>query len=175
MRAANAANAEINDYVGFYIGPSNDTTRTFDGQDAVRAGTRLWIRGGIRRLTAISLGWASNDTSITGLVTDVNLMPRAYDMAPGMPAQWLDVVRYPAGTFYVFPPFTGNILLTGDFGMAVTPAHVLDIADQLGMWKWMSKQSGTVITTGDYEGTVYPFLTRPQMYILDDYRMPVAA
>ena len=79
--------------IGYYPGPSSDTTRSYDGKDAVSASVsgdarRLWIPGGVRAVTSLTLGaTAAAGTAATS--TAYGLFPRSHLLRPGEPYHYI--------------------------------------------------------------------------------------
>ena len=134
-----SANAEINRRIGVYIGPSPHTVRLYDGHDAVRDRTRMWVPGGIRTLTAVSIATATGGTLTAGTIGDFYLGPAVHNLRPGAPYMRVDA------RLDLFYAGFQNIQLTGTFGYAVVPDDLAKLGDRivLGMWEDRNAQART--------------------------------
>lgn len=137
-----SANGLINREIGVFIGPSVDTVRLYDGRDAHRNGRRLWVAGGIRTLTAVSIGTYTGGTLTSQTLSDFYLGPSAQNLRAGQPYMRVDISEMSAATFY---PGIANVQLTGTFGYASVPDDLAKLADRivLGMWEDRNAQSRT--------------------------------
>lgn len=126
--AVNAMNRAILRGIGVDLGPSPDTTRTYDTWAAVRNGTRLWIPGGIRAFTTVE---ASSDGSTwTAITTDVRVGPLPQERAPGEPGAYIEFKPYTASyssfAGYVYVRITGTAFQT--FGWDAYPDDLVQAA-----------------------------------------------
>lgn len=85
--AIGACNRAIINGVGVDLGPSPDTTRTYDAS-AVIARRRLWIPGGIRAFTTVEVG---DGTTWSDVTTSVRVGPLAHSRTPGEPGAYIEV------------------------------------------------------------------------------------
>lgn len=171
--AIDASGSAITSYVGFFVGPSGDTVRIYDGRDATRRGTRLWIRGGILTLTQVRIADYTGGTLNTGSLADFIPGPPAHSRRPDQPALYIDISDTPDGNYPWFPPGLQNVELTGTFGYAAVPYDVWDVATSLAVRQFQARQSGQrgAVNVGiDSFQSAYPFLTRADLSILDTYR-----
>lgn len=168
-----AAGSTITNYVGVEIGPSSDTTRLYDGRDATRNGTRLWIPGGIRTLTQVRLADETSGTLTTATLGDFLLRPKAFQRRADAPALYIDISENPAGSYAWFPPYQDNVELTGTFGYAAVPSIVADRAASLAVRMFQARASGergAVNMGGEGFGDAFPFLTSADRAVLDTYK-----
>jgi len=111
--------------IGYYPGPSDDTTRTYHGKDAVRDRTRLWIPGGIRSLTSMTIAGATGDTATAIDTDDVILGPDQYALRPGEPYQFIEFKDVTNGDWSYFPRGYSNVIPVGEFGWVQPPADLV--------------------------------------------------
>ena len=95
--------------VGIDIGPSPDTTRTYDACEAVREGTRLWIPGGIRAFTTVEVSY--DGSTWTDVTASVRIGPVAHSRTAGEPGAYIEIVPYPT-TLWSFAGWT-YVRITG--------------------------------------------------------------
>lgn len=136
-----SVNAELVRRVGIYLGPSADTLRLYDGRDAVRSGTRLWVPGGIRTLTQVRLADVTGGTWETATLADFLLRPLAHQRRTGMPAMRVDVSDQSDS---VFSDGYANVELTGTFGYAAPPDDVVQLAHVMVARMWRDRDAGMV-------------------------------
>lgn len=163
----------ITQYIGTEIGPSSDTVRTYDGRDALRNGTRLWIPGGIRTLTQVRIADTTGGTFTTATLADFLLRPKSFQRRADQPALFIEISETPSGSYPWFPPYQDNVELTGTFGYTAVPSAIADIATSLAVRLFQARQSGqrgAVNEAIDGFVSAYPFLTRADMMVLDTYR-----
>lgn len=163
-----AANAEMTRLVGLFLGPSTDTSRTYDGYQARRKGTRLWVPGGLRSISLLEIAPQTAGSFTTSTATDYRIGPHPSDLRDGQPSAYVELLDVTAGYGY-FPKGQDNIRVTGAFGYAAPPDDLQEIADALVLAMWKARNTGGAAVGPD--GTaVYPFLTWPQISKLDIYR-----
>lgn len=148
-----AANAELSRRVGMFLGPSSDTLRLYDGHDAVRGGTRLWVPGGIRTLTQVRIATTSGGTLATATLADFVLGPRSHTMAPGSPYRYVDIIGTSSSRFW---PGYNNVELTGTFGFAAVDADCARIADMVAARMYQYSESGGDLTLPSASKFIYP-------------------
>jgi hypothetical protein len=135
-----AVNDWLTDYIGVFLGPSTDTTRTFD---VTGYGRELRIPGGIRTLTAMTVAAGTGGTATTVPVGDALLRPlslnadEAYDR--------VILTDDPTGTVTRFSPGYGVVTITGTFGPATVPPRFVEIATRLAVLRWQARNSGASI------------------------------
>ncbi len=113
-----AMNRAILRSVGVDIGPSPDTTRTFDGYASIY-GRRLWVKGGIRAFTTVEV--SADETTWTDISTAVRLGPA--DHPPGEPYSYIEVKPHATTSLlYAYVRVTGTAFAT--FGWDAYPADL---------------------------------------------------
>lgn len=119
--------------VGFDLSPSADTTRDYDGSDAVCDGTRLHIPGGIRAFTAVSVS-IDGGANFTAVTSDVRVGPVAHMRSSGEPGGYIEFKdwRSITGSYRWFPQGVGNVRIAGTtlltFGWAAWPDDLVQAA-----------------------------------------------
>jgi hypothetical protein len=158
--------------IGYYPGPSDDTTRTYDGNDAVRDGKRLWVPGGIRSLTELTIGATTGATKTAATATDYVLGPSQYGLRPGEPYYWIEFVDVTTGSWSSFPEGYANVTATGIFGWGAVPEDLVYWASWLAvqMWKVRASSTGMVGSTefGNIDLSRLPSKARE---VIDSYRL----
>jgi Phage gp6-like head-tail connector protein len=165
-----ATNAEMIRRIGIDLGPSSDTLRLYDGNDAVRYGSRLWVAGGIRTLTQVRIASCTGGTLTTATLGDFLLRPKAQDRRTGMPAMRLDISDASSSVFYAG---YDNIELTGTFGYAAVPEDLAKLGDMIVLRMWEDRNAG-----GATAPTPSKFIFGDDRMLLDTYRFenfPMAA
>ena len=114
--------------VGLDLGPSPDTTRTYDASAAVRNGTRLYIPGGIRSFTTVEV--STDEATWTAVTSDVRIGPASHERPPGEPGSYIEFKPYTASysTFagYHYIRITGTAFAT--FGWDAWPMDLVQAA-----------------------------------------------
>ncbi len=167
-------NRELHGIIGVFVGPSSDTVRTYDGSDAVgtgssyRTGTRLWIPGGIRTCTLLETA-VYGGTFASVASTAWHLGPNIYGR-PSQPYGYVEFLPY-VSAWPWFPYGGSNVRITGTFGPAASPADLTGVAVALATRKLQARSSGGrgIVGNGDFGNSIYPFLTGPEMAIVDRY------
>lgn len=121
--AYGSCNRAIVSGIGVDLGPSPDTTRTYDADAAVADGRRLRIPGGIRTFTTVEV---SNDgTTWTAVTSQVRVGPSAHSRAPGEPGAYIEAIPGQTLRFdaYLFVRITGPAFQT--FGWEAWPMDVV--------------------------------------------------
>lgn len=149
----NAANGAAIGAIGVDLGPSPDTSRTYDGDAATLDGRRLRIPGGIRAFTAVEVS-TDGGSSWTAVTTDVRVGPSVHSRPFGEPGAWIEF-RDPAGitgSYSWFPPGMDNVRISATafegFGWSAYPALLVQattaaiqraIADRRGRGDYLSE------------------------------------
>lgn len=148
-----AANARLNEYVGMFIGPSSDTTRTYDVPLRARTsdGWRmLTIPGGVRTVSLLEVATQTGGAYSTVPATDYFLRPLASQLPTGQPFSTIWITNLPSsGSVNAYYSGYATIRVTGTFGPAAVPASLQEIATTLAKRMWLSRRSGE----GDVIGT----------------------
>ena len=141
--------------IGYYPGPSSDTTRSYDGKDAKSAAVagdarRLWIPGGVRTVTSLTLGaTAAAGTAATS--TAYGLFPRTYLLRPGEPYHWLEFYDVTTGNWSSFPFGYANCVIVGLFGWGRVPPDLVRLATAWAIRSWKARNSGDADVLGTTE------------------------
>lgn len=144
-------NGAIIQRIGYYPGPSDDTSRTYSGKDAVRNGSRLWVRGGIRSLTTLSIAGSTGDTATAATASDYTLGPSSYLLRPGEPYQYIEFKDVTTGNWSYFPYGYDNIETTGVYGWGAVPDDLVHVASAWAIRRWKSRNSGDSDVAGNDE------------------------
>src|SRR3990167_10795946 len=167
---------EATDYIRGYLGRDLiDTalTHTYDGSDAVRNRRCLLIPRGVRSLSLLETAATTGASFTTVTAGTYFLRPTTQDRTPGWPATelWLSDV---AGNLTQFPDGYDNVRLTGTFGFATVPQRVQEVALNLVVRMYASRQAGQsdLIGSGGAGGSpmVSAFLSRRDKESLDSFR-----
>lgn len=159
---ADAFNRAVRSAVGVDLGPSVDTTRYYDGRDAVRDGTRLWVPGGIRTFLTVAISYDAQATWTT-ITADVRIGPVASQRPYGEPGSYVEFVYAPT-TASRFPSGTADVRLTCTtllgFGWAAWPEDIVqDALSGLQRMAMDRNRSG---------GSPYPNETNAMRYLSRD-------
>lgn len=136
-----AANAWLTGEVGMFIGPSTDTSRTFD----VDCGSRsLRVRGGIRSVTSMTVKRYTGATAETANAADYVLRPLPQDLRLGFAPDRIEFIdRGWTGSIYQFFPGVNVATVTStQFGPAEPPTALSRIAATVGVWMYKSLGQG---------------------------------
>lgn len=117
--AVGAINRAIVGHIGVDLGPSPDTTRTYDA-----TGRRLWVPGGIRAVTTVED--SSDATTWTAVTADVRIGPLAQQRPPTEPGAYVEFLPHLARTFSGYVRLTGSAF--GTFGWAAWPDDLVQCA-----------------------------------------------
>lgn len=124
----NAINRAIIRGIGVDIGPSPDTTRTYDACDAVRGGRRLWVPGGLRTFATVEV--STDGSTWTAVTSDVRIGPAEHERPAGEPGAYIEFKPYTSGsaTFsgYRYVRITGTAFAT--FGWDAYPDDLVQAA-----------------------------------------------
>ena len=128
--AIGAINGAAIDGIGVDIGPSPDTTRTYDlvGADGrtltTQNGRRRWIPGGIRAFTKVEV--SSDEVTWTDVTTSVRIGPAVHER-PGEPGAYIEVRPYSTGIVtlagWLYVRITGTAFET--FGWDAYPLRLV--------------------------------------------------
>jgi len=167
---------EGTDYIRGYIGRDLIDTGliyTFDGYDAVRGGRCLLIPRGVRSLSLVETAATTGAAFTTVTATDYFLRPTTQERTPGWPATelWLSDV---AASLSTFPRGFANVRLTGTFGFSPIPRRIEEVALNLVVRMYASRQAGgnDLIGSGGEGGMplVSAFLSKRDRDTLDSFR-----
>ena len=146
------ANGAIVQRIGYYPGPSADTSRTFHGRDAVKDGMRLWIPAGVRSITTMTIGASTGATATAVTAADYVLGPASYLLRPGEPYHYIEFVDVTTGNWGSFPAAYSNVNITdGLFGWATPPADLVTIASAWSIRMWKARAAGDADIIGTTE------------------------
>lgn len=146
LLALDATNAYITLCVGRFLGPSDDTTRTYRRIEPDRAeGCRvLWVPGGLRSFDTLELRRASTDDWEEVTSGDVVLGPPSWDLRPGQAYSWLEFIDDPTGSWLAFP-WHGEMRLTdAEFGPEVVDPVGAQIARTAMTRMWEAREEGSL-------------------------------
>lgn len=169
-----AANARINEYIGMWIGPSADTSRTYDTPRGSRTNVgfrRLLIPGGIRTVTLVESASATGGTFSTVSGSNYFLRPLASTLPSGSAYSelWISDTTASSGGYSGFNTYR----VTGTFGPSAVPASLVEIATTLAKRMYISRQSGEgdVVGTTDVGTAIFSrFLSIDDRGTLDRWR-----
>ena len=142
-------NAEIVRRIGYYPGPSSDTTKTLHGFDAVRSGRRLWVPGGVRSVTSLTIADTTGGSGTAATGTDYVLGPS--DRRPGQPYGYIEFVDVTTGAWSYFPAAYSNVVIVGLFGWSSVPDDLEHIATAWAVRRWKARASGDADALGSDE------------------------
>jgi hypothetical protein len=165
---------EATDYIRGYIGRDLIDTGliyTFDGYDAVRGGRCLLIPRGVRSLSLVETAATTGASFSTVAATDWFLRPNAQERTPGWPATELWLNDQSGQRFY---RGFANVRLTGTFGFSPIPRRIEEVALNLVVRMYASRQAGgnDLIGSGGEGGMpiVSAFLSKRDRETLDGFR-----
>jgi len=142
LMAIAAVNAELTQKVGVFLGPSTDSSRILDGRDMV--GGLLWVPGGIRTATAMTIASATGGTQTTAATADWRLGPASWTLRTGQPYSYIEFLDVVAGSWSYFPRALRNVTVTGTFGYAAVPENAAAIARMVVMRMWADRNAGSL-------------------------------
>lgn len=142
-------NSSIIARIGYWPGPSTDTTRVFHGKDAI--GPRLWTPGGVRVLTSFTVGASTGAAQTAATVTDVITGPESYLLRPGEPYHYIEWKDVCAGAWSSWPVAYSNVTITGLFGWGQVPDDLVHVATAMAVRRWKSRNSGDADQLGSDE------------------------
>ena len=141
-------NGRIVQRIGYYPGPSSDTSRTYHGRNAVQGGKRLWIPGGVRSVTTLSIATTTGGSATAATSTDYVLGPDLYDLRPGEPYHWIDFVDVTTGSHSSFAYGFSNVVIVGLFGWGQVPDDLVSTATAWAVHDWKTRNTGGVGIVG---------------------------
>lgn len=144
-------NGRIVQRIGYYPGPSSDTSRTYHGKDAVRDGKRLWIPGGVRSVTTLSIATETGGSAAAATSTDYITGPDSYDLRPGEPFHWIEFVDVTTGSHSRFASGYSNVVIAGLFGWGAVPDDLVAVATQWAVHDWKTRNTGGTGVVGSEE------------------------
>lgn len=142
-------NAEIVRRIGYYPGPSADTSMTLHGKDAVRNGYRLWVPGGVRSVTTLTIAASTGASGTAATATDYVLGPA--ERRSGEPYGYIEFVDVTTGAWSYFPAAYSNVVIAGLFGWAAVPDDLEHIATAWAVRRWKARASGDADAIGSDE------------------------
>lgn len=142
--------AEVNDWLedilGCPVGPSTATALTLDSRDARNEHRMLYLRQGIRSVSALTVAGRP--------VTSFYLRPLAHDRRPGWPAQYLWLANG-----HAFPNDWADVVVTGEFGFESIPTTLTEVAEVVAVRAFNAIRTGQADTTGS-DGQGQPQVSR---------------
>jgi hypothetical protein len=144
-------NGAITQRIGYYPGPSSDTSRVYHGMDAVHGGRRLWLPGGVRSITALTLASSTLGAQTAATLTDFMLGPAAYELRPAEPYHYIEFKDVTTGNWSYFPDGYENVTATGTFGWGIVPDDLIHVASAMALRRWKARNSGDVDVLGSDE------------------------
>lgn len=165
-------NGRIVQRIGYYPGPSSDTSRTYHGKDAVRNRKRLWIPGGVRSVTTLSIATSTGGSATAATSTDYVLGPDSYDLRPGEPYHWIEFVDVTTGSHSSFAHGYSNVVIAGLFGWGAVPDDLVSVATSWAVHDWKTRNTGGVGVVGseDFGFTDISRLPFEWRRVIDSYR-----
>jgi len=146
-----AANGAIIQRIGYYPGPSTDTSRIYHGIDAVRSQKRLRVPGGVRTVSALTIAGNTGETQTAATVGDWVLGPNIHALRTGEPYHYLQMVDLTTGSWSTFPSGYENVTITGTFGWSIVPPDLVAIASAWAIRQWKSRAAGDADILGTTE------------------------
>lgn len=166
-------NSRIIRRIGYYPGPSSDTTRTYHGCDAVRNGKRLWIPGGIRSLTSMTIAGSTGDTPTAVTTSDVILGPHSSTLRTGDAYSYIEFKDVTSGNWSYFPYGYENVIPVGLFGPGQVPDDLVSVATSWVLHDWKTRNTGGAGMVGSEEFGFTDLSRLPFEWrrVIDSYRM----
>jgi hypothetical protein len=146
-----AANGAIIQRIGYYPGPSTDTSRVYHGMYATKDQTRLRIPGGVRTVSALTIALNTGGSQTAATAGAWVLGPNVHALRTGEPYQYLQMVDVPTGAWSTFPAGYDNVTITGTFGWEVVPPDLVAIASAWAIRQWKSRAAGDADILGTTE------------------------
>lgn len=145
--------AQVNDWlegeIGRQVGPIASATYIFDGYEAYDNQKRLYVRQGIRAITAFTVSsstTAGDNTAVNS--SDYDLLPRAQNRRPGWPAFEIAFHDYIVGSVPQFWQGNGNISITMTAGWDAIPVELTMVAEVTAVRAWRGRATGETDTVG---------------------------
>jgi hypothetical protein len=164
---------EATDFIRGYIGHDlidTGTVYTFDGHDAIHGGRCLLVPRGVRSLSAVETAPSTGAAFETVTASLYFLRPTTQERTPGWPATELWLSDQSGMTF---PRGYDNVRLTGTFGFSPIPRRIEEVALNLVVRMYASRQAGQadLIGAGGDGGQplVSSFLSRRDRETLDKF------
>lgn len=173
-RIIDGVNAAMVHRIGYYPGPSDDTTRTYDGAEAVRDGKRLWVPGGVRAVTSLTLATSTGGSGTAATLTDFFLGPSSYLSRPAEPYHYIEFKDVTTGAHSQFEYGFGNVVAVGLFGWHAVPDDLVHIATAWAVRRWKARATGDseVLGTDEFGGQVVTDrLPAEWKRVIDSYRL----
>lgn len=173
---ADEINADVGRRIGYFVGPSDDTTRLYSGRSAqIHGGRRLYVPGGIRTLTGVRIASSSDGTLVSvSTVADFHLGPDEWDGGvPGEPYHYVEITDNPSGDYGTFPDALRNVELTGTFGWSEVPGDLSGLATRQLVRAYLSRSSGqTDVVGSDQMGNavISRLWSQPDLLMIANYR-----
>lgn len=165
-------NGAIVQRLGYYPGPSDDTSRTYHGKDAVNDAKRLWLPGGVRSITTLTIGANTGASQTAATATDYVTGPASYLLRPGEPAHYVEFVDVTTGAWSSFPFGYDNVTITGLFGWGAVPDDLAYWATWLAVQYWKTRASNTgMVGSTDFGNVDLSRLPSKAREVIDSYRM----
>ena len=172
---------EATDFMRGYIGRDlidTGTTYTFDGYDALHGGRCLLVPRGVRSLSLLETAATTGASFTTVTSTDYFLRPTTQERSPGWPATelWLSDM---SASLPAFPRGYANVRLTGTFGFSPIPRRIEEVALNLVVRMYASRQAGQMDMLGaggdGGQPIVSSFLSKRDRETLDRFRPMLVA
>jgi hypothetical protein len=138
--AVGAVNRSVIRGIGVDLGPSPDTTRTYDAVDATDSCRRISIPGGIRAFVTVEV--STDGLAWTDATSDVRIGPLIHSRPYGEPGAYIEVAPYSTtlssfhGWYYV--RITGTAFQT--FGWDAYPEDLVHVAT-VALQRMMAERS----------------------------------
>ena len=163
-------NGRIIQRIGYYPGPSTDTSRVYHGKDA--AGRRLWLPGGVRSITTLTVGGSTGATQTAATSTDYIYGPDSYLLRPGEPYAFLEWKDVTTGNWGYWPYGYSNVTITGLFGWNQVPEDLVAIATEWAVHDWKVRNTGGgVIASEEFGFTDLSRIPFEWRRVIDSYRL----
>jgi hypothetical protein len=163
-------NGRIIQRIGYYPGPSDDTSRVYHGKDA--HGNRLWLPGGVRSITTLTVGGATGATQTAATSTDYITGPDSYLLRPGEPYHFLEWKDVTTGNWGYWPFGYSNVTITGLFGWGQVPDDLVSIATEWAVHDWKVRNTGGgMVASEEFGATDLSRIPMEWRRVIDSYRL----